>query len=50
MMSANFKNASINIPGSMADLQPNHSATSDIESASDHKAVVVGLYGLPGSG
>lgn len=50
MMSANFKNASSHIPGSMADLQPNHSATSDIQSASDHKAVVVGLYGIPGSG
>ena len=34
----------------MANLLPNHSATSDTESASDHKAVVVGLYGIPGSG
>ena len=34
----------------MADLQPTKFTTSEIRSASDHKAVVVGLYGVPGSG
>ena len=34
----------------MADLQPNQFTTPKVRSASDHKAVVVGLYGVPGSG
>ena len=44
------ENASSNMPSSTADLQLNQSTTSDNRSASDAKAVVVGLYGLPGSG
>ena len=40
MMPTNCENASSNIP----------SSTADTRSASDHKAVAVGLYGVPGSG
>ena len=50
MTSTNCEKASSNIPSSMADLQPNQFTTPEIRSASDHKAVVVGLYGIPGSG
>lgn len=50
MMPTNCENASSNMPGSTADLQPNQSTIPEIGSASDHKAVVVGLYGVPGSG
>ena len=50
MMSTNFESASSNVPGSMADLQLNQSTTPELKSASNQKAVVVGLYGLPGSG
>ena len=50
MMSTSFKNTSSNITASMAGLQLNHPATPEIQSASDHKAVVVGIYGIPGSG
>ncbi|MCJ1458769.1 hypothetical protein MMC28_009143 [Mycoblastus sanguinarius] len=38
------------MPGRTADLQPNQSTTPETWTASDGKAVVVGLYGLPGSG
>lgn len=38
------------MPSSTANLQLNQSTTSENRSASDAKAVVVGLYGLPGSG
>ena len=50
MMPTNCENASSNIPGSTADLQLNQLAAPEIRSASDHKAVVIGLYGVPGSG
>lgn len=50
MMPTKCENVSSNIPGSMADLQLNKFPTPEIRSASDHKAVVVGLYGIPGSG
>ncbi|KAK3171839.1 hypothetical protein OEA41_003923 [Lepraria neglecta] len=49
-MPANCENASSNRPGLTADLQLNQFTTPEIRSASDHKAVVVGLYGVPGSG
>ncbi|CAD6568849.1 MAG: hypothetical protein ASARMPRED_002077 [Alectoria sarmentosa] len=49
-MSTDWKNASSNTPGSKADLQLNQVTTPEVRSASDHKAVVVGLYGVPGSG
>ena len=50
MMPTNCENALSNIPGSTADLQLNQFTTFEIRSTSDHKAVVVGLYGVPGSG
>ena len=46
----NCENASSNIPGSMADLQLNRLKTPENRSASDHKSIIVGLYGVPGSG
>ena len=49
-MPTNCENASSNMPGSTSDLQPNQFTPPEIRSASDHKAVVVGLYGVPGSG
>ena len=49
-MPINCENASSNMPGSTSDLQPNQFTTPEMRSASDHKAVVVGLYGVPGSG
>ena len=50
MIPINGENASSNIPSSMADLQPKQSTTPETLSASNRKAVVVGLYGVPGSG
>ena len=50
MMPANSENASSNAPGSMADLQLTQPTDPVIRSVSNHKAVVVGLYGIPGSG
>lgn len=50
MMPNNCENAPSNVPGSTADIQPNQFRTPEMQSDSDHKAVVVGLYGLPGSG
>ncbi|KAI9780695.1 MAG: hypothetical protein M1816_002773 [Peltula sp. TS41687] len=38
------------MPGSMVDPQLNQSTDSGTGSASDSKAIVVGLYGVPGSG
>ena len=49
-MSANHGNASSNLPGSTANPQLEQDVISGIESASNHKAVIVGLYGVPGSG
>ena len=50
MMPANRENASSNIVSPMADLQLKQSKAPEILAASDHKAIVVGLYGVPGSG
>ena len=50
MMPTNCENASSNIPSSTADFLPKKFTTPETRSASDHKAVVVGLYGIPGSG
>ena len=44
------ENASSDTPSLTADLQPNQSTPSELRSAPDRKAIVVGLYGLPGSG
>lgn len=49
-MPANHRNASSNIPGSTANPQLVQDITPGIGSTSDHKAVIVGLYGVPGSG
>ncbi len=44
------ENASSDTPSLTADPQPNQSTPSELRPAPDRKAVVVGLYGLPGSG
>ena len=49
-MPLDCESASSNVPGSMANLQRIQLATPEIRSAFDPKAVVVGLYGIPGSG
>lgn len=49
-MPTNFENASRNTSDSTADLQLNQFSTTEFRSASDQKVVVVGLYGVPGSG
>ena len=49
-MSPNHGNASSNVPGSTANLQLEENIIPGIASAPDHKAVVVGLFGIPGSG
>jgi uracil phosphoribosyltransferase/adenylate kinase/phosphoserine phosphatase len=48
-MPANYKDAKSNIPGSMVNSQLNE-VTPKFRSASGHKAAVIGLYGIPGSG
>lgn len=50
MMATSRENVSSKIPGSTADPQLSQSTTPATQSPSDRKAVVVGLYGLPGSG
>lgn len=49
-MSANHRNTSSNIPSSTVNPQLVQDITPGTGSASDHKAVIVGLYGVPGSG
>ena len=49
-MASNSENASSNMPGSTADHQLNESTALARQSASNKKAIVVGLYGIPGSG
>ena len=49
-MPTNCENASSSMPGPTADPQPNQSTALESRSASNNKAVVVGLYGVPGSG
>jgi uracil phosphoribosyltransferase/adenylate kinase/phosphoserine phosphatase len=50
MMPINCDNASSSMPGPTADPLPNQSTVPENRSASNDKAVVVGLYGVPGSG
>ena len=50
MMPTNCENATSSIPGPTADPQLNQSTALESRSASNNKAVVVGLYGVPGSG
>ena len=50
MMPTNNGNVSSNTLGSSADVPLDQPKTPEIESPSDRKAVVVGLYGIPGSG
>lgn len=49
-MASNCENASSNMPSSTADHQLNESTALARQSASNKKAIVVGLYGIPGSG
>ena len=49
MMPTNCKDPT-SLPGPTADPQPNQSTVNENKSASSGKAVVVGLYGVPGSG
>ena len=49
-MPTNFENASSNTSDSTVDLQLNQLSTTEVRSASDQKVIVVGLYGVPGSG
>ncbi len=50
MMASNCENTSSSMPGPAADPQRNQSTALEFRSASNDKAVVVGLYGVPGSG
>lgn len=50
MTSTDGENASSTMPGSTVNFQPNQFTSPEVRSASDYKAVVVGLYGVPGSG
>ncbi|MCJ1404901.1 hypothetical protein MMC11_008127 [Xylographa trunciseda] len=50
MMSHNYKNISRIVPGSMADPKLSQHEIPEHQSASDHKSIIVGLYGIPGSG
>ncbi|RPA92079.1 hypothetical protein L873DRAFT_1711496 [Choiromyces venosus 120613-1] len=49
-MTTNCENASSSMPGPTADPQLNQSTALESRSASNDKAVVVGIYGVPGSG
>lgn len=49
-MLASGENASSSMPGPVADPRPGPSAAPGTQSASKAKAVVVGLYGVPGAG
>ena len=50
MTPTNCEKASSNMPDSTADPQLNQSTTPQVRSAFDYKSIVVGLYGIPGSG
>ena len=50
MMPTNKESMSSNTLGSSADVPLDQSKTPEIESPSNRKAIVVGLYGIPGSG
>ena len=49
-MASNCENASSNMPGSTCKHQLNESTGLARQTASNKKAIVVGLYGIPGSG
>ena len=50
MMPTNNEDVSSNTLGSSADVPLDQAKTPEIESPSDRTAIVVGLYGIPGSG
>lgn len=50
MMPNNCEDVSSNMPGRAADSPPNHSAALESLPTLNNKAVVIGLYGVPGSG
>jgi len=50
IMASIFENASSNMPGSTADHQLTESTALARQTAPNKKAIVVGLYGIPGSG
>ena len=50
MVPTNCENTSSSMPGSTADHRLNEPTVLESRSASNEKAVVVGLYGVPGSG
>ncbi len=50
MVSTNYENASSSMPGPTTDPRLNQSTALESRSASNNKAVVVGLCGVPGSG
>ena len=49
-MLTNCQNTSSSMPGPMADPQANQLTAHEHLSASNNKAVIIGLYGVPGSG
>jgi uracil phosphoribosyltransferase/adenylate kinase len=50
MLPASYENASSSMSDSIADPQLNQPSALESRPASDNKAIVVGLYGVPGSG
>ncbi|KAH6664455.1 uracil phosphoribosyltransferase-domain-containing protein [Halenospora varia] len=50
MMATNCENASSSMPGPTADPQLNQSTALESRSVSNGKAIVVGIYGIPGCG
>jgi phosphoserine phosphatase/adenylate kinase len=50
MMATNCENASSSMPGPTADPQLNQPTALESRSASNDKAIVVGIYGIPGCG
>lgn len=50
MMPENCEVVSSSMPGRAADPPPNHSAAIESLPTSNNKAIVIGLYGVPGSG
>ena len=50
MMSTNCENVSSSMPSQLTNPPPNHPTALESLPASNKKAVIVGLYGVPGSG
>lgn len=50
MVPTNYENASSGTLGTTSDCQPSQSPPSETRSASNENVVVIGLYGVPGSG